>query len=106
MSRWAISLAQLAVENGHHPARAAVRLRLAGLASDAAITLVEAWALWRGHRWGAWLVMVASALPLPLEAVGLWRHPSPWRGALLLLNGAVVLYLARWLRRHHRGEGA
>jgi len=94
VSRWSIELAQLVVD----------ALSPRGLRGDAAITLLEVWALWRGHRWGAWLVLGASALPLPLEALGLWRHPSPLRGALLLANGAVVLYLARWLRRHHRGD--
>jgi len=100
-SRWSIELAQVVVDA---ISPRGLRLVEVGLASDAAITLVEVWALWRGHRWGAWLVLGASALPLPLEALGLWRHPSPLRGALLLANGAVVLYLARWLRRHHRGD--
>ena len=74
-----------------------------GLALDGVISAVEAWALWRGHRWGPWLVAVASALPVPLEIWELVRRPSPWRALLLLANLAVVAYLARWLRRHHGG---
>jgi uncharacterized membrane protein (DUF2068 family) len=74
-----------------------------GLALDGLISALEAWALWRGHRWGPWLVALASALPVPLEAWELVRRPSPWRALLLLLNLAVVAYLARWLRRHHGG---
>lgn len=101
VSRWAIELAQVAIDalSPH-----GLRLVELGLAGDAAISLLEAWALWRGERWGTWLVLGASALPLPLEVLGLSRHPSPLRGALLLANVAVVLYLARWLRRHHRGD--
>jgi uncharacterized membrane protein (DUF2068 family) len=70
-----------------------------GLALDGLISLVEAWALWRGHRWAFWLVAAASALPVPIEAWELLRRPSPWRALLLLANLAVVAYLARWLWR-------
>ena len=102
-SRWALALGQLLVQA---LSPSGLRLVEAGLATDAALSLLEAWALWRGERWGAWVVLVASALPLPLEAWELLRRPSPWRGALLLVNLAVVLYLARWLRRHRPGGAA
>jgi uncharacterized membrane protein (DUF2068 family) len=101
VSRWSIELAQLAIDA---LSPRGLRLVELGLASDAAITLLEFWALWRGQRWGTWLVLGASALPLPLETWAVWRHASPWRALLLAANVAVVLYLARWLRRHHRGE--
>jgi uncharacterized membrane protein (DUF2068 family) len=81
-----------------------VRLVELGLVTDGLLTALEGWALWRGHRWGAWLVLLASTAPLPFEVYELGRHPSLWRLALLLANAAVVAYLARWLRRHHRGE--
>lgn len=75
-----------------------------GLALDGVISAVEAWALWRGHRWGPWLVAGASALPVPFELWELVRRPSPWRALLLVVNLAVVAYLVRWLRRHRRVE--
>jgi uncharacterized membrane protein (DUF2068 family) len=71
-----------------------------GLALDGLISAVEAWALWRGYRWAPWLVAAASALPVPFEFWELVRRPSPWRALLLLVNLAVVAYLARWLRRY------
>jgi len=43
-------------------------------------------------------------LPVPLELLELARHVSPWRLGLLAINVAVLVYLARWLRRHHAGE--
>jgi uncharacterized membrane protein (DUF2068 family) len=103
VSRWAIQLAKLAMD-----ALSPKGLRLVelALAVDAVVSLLEAWALWRGERWGAWLVLAASALPLPLEAWHFARHPSAGRAALLAVNLAVVLYLARWLRRHHAGAEA
>jgi uncharacterized membrane protein (DUF2068 family) len=76
-----------------------------GLVLDGLISAVEAWALWRGQRWGPWLVAAATALPIPLEAWELARRPSPWRGLLLLANLAVVAYLARWLQRHRGAAG-
>lgn len=77
-----------------------------GLALDGIVSVVEAWALWRGHRWGPWLVAVASALPVPFELWELVRRPSPWRALLLAVNLAVVAYLARWLRQHRRRVSA
>ena len=102
-SRWGLALGETLVS-----ALSVHRLRFVevGLALDGAISLVEAFALWRGHRWGSWLVAVSSALPVPLEAWELARRPSPWRALLLAANLAVVIYLVRWLRRHHRGEPA
>ncbi len=100
-SRWSLLLGRALAS-----ALSARGLRLVelGLALDGLSTAVEAWALWRGHRWGHWLVAVASAVPVPFEVWELVRRPSPWRALLLLANLAVVAYLARWLRRHHRGE--
>jgi uncharacterized membrane protein (DUF2068 family) len=77
-----------------------LRLLEVGLVLDGLLSLVEGWALWRGHRWGPWLVVVATALPVPVEAWELVRHASPWRALLLTVNLAVVAYLLRWLRRH------
>jgi uncharacterized membrane protein (DUF2068 family) len=100
-SRWSLLLGQ-----GLASTLSARGLRLVelGLGIDGLSSVLEAWALWRGHRWGPWLVAVASALPVPYEAWGLARQPSPWRALLLAVNLAVVAYLATWLRRHHREE--
>lgn len=70
-----------------------------GLALDGILSAVEGWSLWRGYRWGAWLVVVATATPLPLEVHHLVRTHGISRGALVLLNVAVVVYLARRIAR-------
>jgi uncharacterized membrane protein (DUF2068 family) len=70
-------------------------LAVVALGLDGLVTLVEAWALQRGHRWGPWLVVAVVAAFLPFEVIGLVHH---WRiGRLLLLLGnlAVALYLMR-----------
>jgi uncharacterized membrane protein (DUF2068 family) len=76
-----------------------VRLIEIGLAFDGILSAVEGWSLWRGYRWAPWLVVVATATPLPLELVEIVRSHRPSRVLLALLNLAVVLYLARDIRR-------
>jgi uncharacterized membrane protein (DUF2068 family) len=96
-SRWSLLLGQALVSalSVH-----GLRLLELGLGLDGLVSVLEAWALWRGHRWGPWLVALASALPIPLEIRELALRPSPWRALLLAVNLAIVAYLARWLRRH------
>ncbi len=95
-SRWSLwlgrALAALLRERGVHV------LEL-GLALDGILSAVEGWSLWRGYRWGAWLVVASSSLPLPLEAVEIARTHSPWRIVFALLNVAVVAYLVRQISR-------
>jgi uncharacterized membrane protein (DUF2068 family) len=92
VSRWSVllgkALAALVSERG-------VRLLELGLALDALVSAVEGWSLWRGYRWGAWLVVSATALPFPLEVWAIARDRGPWRLLLALINVAVVAYLVR-----------
>lgn len=108
-SRWSLlagrALGALASARGVH-------LLELGLALDAALSAVEGWSLWRGYWWGEWLVVVATATPLPLELLEIARshHLSRVlsRVALAVINAAVVVYLARRIgreRREHRGPG-
>jgi uncharacterized membrane protein (DUF2068 family) len=96
-SRWSLFLGEALVSA---LSTRGLRFIEAGLVLDGLLSTVEGWALWRGHRWGSWLVAVATALPIPWEAWELLRRPSPWRGLLLVVNLAVVAYLYGWLRRH------
>jgi uncharacterized membrane protein (DUF2068 family) len=95
-SRWSLllgrALAALASERG-------VRLLEVGLALDGVVSAIEGWSLWRGYRWGAWLVVIATASPLPLELPEIARSHSPWRVLLALVNMALVIYLARRIAR-------
>jgi uncharacterized membrane protein (DUF2068 family) len=64
------------------------------LAIDGLISYVEGWALRRGYRWAPWLVVGATGALLPLELVELIARPWLSRACLLLLNAAIVIYLA------------
>lgn len=75
--------------------------RIIGLASlaDAAFSFVEGWCLHRRYWWSRWLIVAATASLVPLELVALARHRSVVRAGILVVNVAVVVYLA------HRGLG-
>jgi uncharacterized membrane protein (DUF2068 family) len=90
-SRWSLllgrALAALMSQRGVH-------FLEIGLALDGILSTVEGWSLWRGYRWGAWLVVFATAAPLPLEVMAITRSQRPWRVLLAVINIVVVIYLA------------
>jgi uncharacterized membrane protein (DUF2068 family) len=98
---WSVELADLLV-------RAATRRGLwtlvVALVADGCMNLVEGWALWRGHWWGPWLVVVATGSLLPLEVVSLVRAVHVSRVVLLVVNVAIVWYLGRKALREHRAR--
>jgi uncharacterized membrane protein (DUF2068 family) len=109
---WSLRLAALLV-------RASTRRTLhtitVALLADGSLTLVEGWALVHGHWWGPWLVVVATSSLLPLEVLSLVHHPHYVRAVVLLVNVAIVVYLARGairerrlklLEKHAPGSGA
>jgi uncharacterized membrane protein (DUF2068 family) len=98
---WSVALAELLV-------RASTRRGLwtlfVAFAADGSLTLLEGWALWRGHWWGPWLVVIATGSLLPFEIVLLARHPHLSRALLLAVNAVIVWYLARKALRDHRAR--
>lgn len=80
---------------------------LVALVSDGVASLVEGWALYYGHWWGPWLVVVLTASLMPFEVLAISRHPTLARCALLGLNLVIVWYLTRAAlaeRRHSRAS--
>lgn len=98
---WALELARLIVRVASRRGLWTVMLALVG---DGAVTLLEGWALLRGRWWGPWLVVVATGSLLPFELVVLARRPHVSRAVLLVVNVAIVAYLARKAlhERHER----
>jgi uncharacterized membrane protein (DUF2068 family) len=72
------------------------------------LVLVEGIGLWMRKRWAEWLVVVAGAGLIPVELWELFGHSlhKPVVFAAMLLNIAVVGYLAWQLRRTRRGQDA
>jgi uncharacterized membrane protein (DUF2068 family) len=71
-----------------------ITLLAIGIALYAAIEVVEGTGLWLARRWGEYFAMVATSLGLPLEIYDLSRKVTPTAIVLLLVNLALVLYLA------------
>jgi len=98
---WSLELADMLV-------RASTRRGLwtlfVALIADGSLTLVEAWALIRGHWWGPWLVVVATGSLLPFEIIALVRHPHVSRALLFAVNLLIVWYLGRKALREHRAR--
>lgn len=67
-----------------------------------AVVLAEGIGLWMRRPWAEWLTVLATASLIPFELWELLVRPPDRKLAVLvtvLLNGAVVWYLARLLRR-------
>jgi uncharacterized membrane protein (DUF2068 family) len=96
---WARHLSELLLR---HATQRALAFVLLALAVDGAFTAVEAFALRRGYRWAAWLVVLATSLLLPFELFELLKEPHLSRLAVLLINLAMAGYLARSAIRERR----
>lgn len=66
-----------------------------------ALRFVEAFGLWRERAWAEWLALVSGALYVPFEVWDLLKKPTWIRAAILLINLAVVWYMA-YLRIEER----
>ena len=76
---------------------------LAALAlTYALLRFAEAYGLWFGRRWGAWIAAVSGAIYVPVEIYELGRGVSTIKVAALLLNTAVVAYMCYMLWRGAR----
>lgn len=60
----------------------------------AAVFLVEGIGLLRRRRWAEWLTVVVTASFIPFEIYELVRQPGAGKVAALVLNVAIVAYLA------------
>jgi len=61
----------------------------------AVLNLVEAYGLHRRLRWAEWLTVVATGLLIPFEVYEVVHRLSPVRVGALVLNVAIVIYLAK-----------
>jgi uncharacterized membrane protein (DUF2068 family) len=100
---WSLWLAELVVRAA---SRRGLWTIIVALLADGGLSLVEGWALFHGHWWGPWLVVVATGLPLPLEVAWLARRPHLVRAVLLALNVVIVVYLTRKALRDRRERRA
>jgi uncharacterized membrane protein (DUF2068 family) len=74
---------------------------VAALVGDAIVSVVEGVALARGYTWGAWLVVAATSLLLPIELIEMAYRTTLARVAIFAINLAIVLYLLRRAMKEH-----
>ncbi len=72
------------------------RIRELGLVSFAyaALFMTEGIGLWLLKRWAEWFTVILTASLLPLEVYELHHHPTIAKVVVLILNLAIVVYLA------------
>jgi len=70
-----------------------------------AVLLAEGVGLALRQRWAEFVTIFTTTLLIPLEVYELARHTTFARVAILLINIAVVAYLALDLRRHPKHTG-
>lgn len=68
---------------------------VAAAAGDAMVSGVEGWAMARGYVWGAWMVVGATALLLPIEIIEIIHKITFGKVFLFVLNLVIVAYLVR-----------
>jgi len=88
-------------------------LRKLGMLSAlyASVQLVEGLGLWFGAAWAEYMVVISTGLFVPEECLGMIEKPSWLRFVILLLNAAILVYVAhvvwnRYRLRRSAGKGA
>lgn len=66
-----------------------------GMVSYASLNLAMAYGLHRRKRWAEWLTVIATALFIPFEIYEIIQEQTLVRIGILILNAAIVWYLAK-----------
>jgi uncharacterized membrane protein (DUF2068 family) len=64
----------------------------------AGLFLTEGIGLWLVKRWAEWFTVIITSSLVPLEVYEIYRHPSPIKILVLVINIAVVGYLLYRIR--------
>jgi uncharacterized membrane protein (DUF2068 family) len=83
----------------HHLHASQLRMAAIFAIGYGVLELVEGTGLWLDQLWAEYLTVIATSILVPFEIYELVRHPSAWKAAGILVNIAIVVYLARMLRR-------
>ncbi len=64
----------------------------------AGLFLIEGIGLWMVRRWAEWFTVILTSSLVPVEIYEIHRHPTPLKILVLIINLAVVGYLAYRIR--------
>jgi uncharacterized membrane protein (DUF2068 family) len=68
----------------------------------AAIRFTEATGLWLEKEWAEWFALISGGVYIPYEIAEVLRHHNRMTWAILLINVAIVLYMAWLLQDSYR----
>lgn len=68
------------------------------------LNLIEAYGLHKRRRWAEWLTVIATSLFIPFEFYEVIQKQTPIRIGALVLNVAIVYYLAKHKELFSRGK--
>jgi uncharacterized membrane protein (DUF2068 family) len=71
----------------------------------AALFLTEGIGLWLLQRWAEWLTVIITSSLVPLEVYEIYRHPTPIKIIVLVINIAIVGYLLYRIAKEPRKQG-
>jgi uncharacterized membrane protein (DUF2068 family) len=96
---WALRAATIIVISGK---AGHVKIAAAVATADSVLSAVEGLALRAARWWAPWLVVVATGALIPVEIWEIIRKPKAVRGAILLVNWVILVYLLRRALQEHR----
>jgi uncharacterized membrane protein (DUF2068 family) len=71
----------------------------AGAGAYSLLRFVEAYGLWYARTWAEWIALISGAIYLPFEIYSLVHHESLFHAAVLVINLAIVVYMAYVLKK-------
>ena len=77
-----------------HPENFPLKIILLIALAYTAVRFAEAYGLWLARRWGEWLTLIGATLYLPFEIYWITYGATLGKITLLVLNVALVVYLA------------
>ena len=90
----------------HHLHASEIRTAAIVACGYGALELVEGTGLWLDQLWAEYLTVIATSLLIPFELYELVRHPTVFKAGGLLVNVAIVVYLAYLLRRRTKARSS
>jgi uncharacterized membrane protein (DUF2068 family) len=88
----------------HHLHASEIRVAALFALGYGALELVEGTGLWLDRLWAEYLTVIATSLLLPFEIYELVHRPTVWKAGGIVVNVAIVVYLASLLRRRVRSS--
>jgi uncharacterized membrane protein (DUF2068 family) len=86
----------------HHLHTSEIRIAAIIALGYGVLELVEGTGLWLDQLWAEYLTVIATSLLIPFELYELVNRPSVWKAGGVVVNVAIVGYLAQLLRRRSR----